>query len=252
MRTFYILFTWFIAPLFCFSHGAVYASEKQQEIKLVSALSPPYVYYSKEGELKGIIVDMVKMINESSDYNVSLYHVPPPRIYLELMDGYADLSILPPGPNADAVAERAIEVSRASIVLASLLENKDKVQTLMDLSRKRVGYVKGINYGLLFDNIPDVYQAPLLSTDVGVEMLLLERIDFIMSSERTLAYHLKAQESKGQVAMAYELRKVPAYLYVSKKSPKKEELKGHLSNTINQLIAKNEWQNTYKHLAVSR
>jgi ABC-type amino acid transport substrate-binding protein len=229
-----------------------YATESKEPVTLVSALSPPYVYYTENGELQGIIVDMVKMMNEVSDYEVILYHVPPPRIYLELADGYADLSILPPGENADAVADRIVEVSRASVVLAALNENKDKLSTLADLSRKRVGYVKGINYGALFDNIPNVYEVPLLSTDVGIEMLLKNRIDFILSSERTLAYHLQVQRFSNNVAMAYELSKVPAYLYTSKKSKHNAELKSHFSEIISQLIASNKWQEIYQHLALPK
>lgn len=250
MRTFCFLFVWLSLALSIFGVLPVHALDNEKRVTFVSSLSPPYVYYSDDGELSGIVVEMVKMMDEASEFSINLYHVPTLRVYLELAEGNADLSILPPGTNVDTIAERVVEVSRASTVLASLNKNKDRLNTLADLSRMRVGYVKGINYGSLFENIPNIDEVPLLSTDIGVEMLSRGRVDFILSSERTLAYHLQDKRFSDSIAMAYRVGEVPAYLYVSKKSAYRKELKSQLSKVINQLIANRKWQETYEHLVL--
>jgi ABC-type amino acid transport substrate-binding protein len=210
------------------------------KVSFVVMNATPYGFYDDDKQPAGIVVDIAKLISARAGLEFDIYLVPTLRIYKELDNGTTDLSMLPTGDAIDNIADRVAVISRMSSVVSTLKSNNMPVHSLNDLAGKRVGYVGGINYHESFKVHKSLIKVPMLTTQTGIEMLLRERIDYLISSERTLAYQLTSKRISDSVKFAYELSSTETYLYVSKKSPSRDALMSLLPEVVAQLHSENK------------
>lgn len=221
------------------------------QLAFVIAQSVPYAFYDVDNNQAGIVVEMAKLLREQTGIKLDIYFAPPLRVYKELANGNAELSVLPVGNRANQVAVPIAKMSESAIVFATLQDNPIRVESLEGLTGKRVAYVKGIPYGPVFKSADNLIKIPALSTEIAIEMLLKRRVELVVSSERTLAYHLITKNIQDKVVFAFELDRKSAYLYVSKASPRKDELTRIFSRTIADLHSKKRIQAIYSHLKLT-
>lgn len=229
-----------------FMQGYVLATTNP--INFAIGISAPYAYKGEDNRNMGTLVDIGELLSLESGVRFDIYLVPTVRILTELKSGSADFAIMPSSNALDEVAERVAKISDARIVMIVNKNSAVAELPITNITNQRVGHIRGVFYEQLFTEFNLSNRVPLLTVESGIEMLLKGRLDYLVSLERTLAYHLKNKDIDENVEVVSTLREIATYLYVSKKMPGRAKVKQEFNKIIRRLHQQRRIEAIYRHL----
>lgn len=178
----------------------------------------PWGYLEKDGTPAGLISVLAEQLAREAELKLDNRVLPHQRLLSKFKEGEADFTVLFENPYLDGFADSLGVVLSADILLVTDNDYTGKL-TLGALAGKRVGYISGTYYGEAFEHDTEVIKIPVYSLEQAIEMLHLDRLDALISSDVVFHHSLKALDLQPDV-FRYEVhtRGQAAHLYVSKRA----------------------------------
>lgn len=182
----------------------------------------PWGYLETDGTPAGLLSLLAKQLAQEAHLQLDNRVLPHQRLLSKFKEGEADYTILFENPYLDGFADSLGVVLSADILLVTDHDYSGKL-TLGGLEGKRVGYISGTYYGEVFEHNEGVIKIPVYSLEQAIEMLSLDRLDALISSDVVFHHSLKALELQPDI-FRYEVhtRGQAAHLYVSKRAANQE------------------------------
>ncbi|PCC99293.1 hypothetical protein EAO82_06655 [Halopseudomonas pelagia] len=178
----------------------------------------PWGYLEKDGTPAGLLSILAEQLAQEAQLKLDNRVLPPQRLLSKFKEGEADFTVLFENPYLDGFADSLGVVLSADILLVTAKDYTGKL-TLGALEGKRVGYISGTYYGEAFEHNAEVIKIPVYSLEQAIEMLHLDRLDALISSDVVFHHSLKALELQPDV-FRYDVhtRGQAAHLYISKRA----------------------------------
>ncbi|WP_108650859.1 substrate-binding periplasmic protein [Dongshaea marina] len=195
-----------------------------KSLELVSLEYPPYIFQEK-GKVKGIAVDLVLEALKRSGHSATIKIHPWVRSLKQVESGSADaIFTIYKNPDREKFADFSNEVLIPQTV--SFFSKKDSNfkynGNLESVSKYKIGVVRGVSYGKIFDDA--VKSGQLKSIDesnnanANFKKLLKGRFDLLVSNKYGALFISKKTNSSNLIKeISPPLQTVPSYIAFSKK-----------------------------------
>lgn len=219
--------------------GALSADEAKPPLRFMTADVWPWGYIDEYGQPAGLLSRLANRLSELSDLPLDNRVLPHQRLVHELRLHRADFAVLFENPTLDSFASSLGVVIQADILLVTRPSNSLKLN-LEGLSGRKVAYIRGTYYGESFTADQHIIKVPVHNLDQAVEMLLMGRIDALISSDLVLHHTLDALGmTAGQIRIAVHAPGHPGHLYMSDQPSHPEQAQA-MQGALEQLRASGE------------
>ncbi|WP_161785948.1 substrate-binding periplasmic protein [Halopseudomonas pelagia] len=181
----------------------------------------PWGYLDAEGQPAGLLSEFAERLAHVAELPLDNRVLPHQRLLAEFKRGQGDYTVVFKNPDLDNLADSLGEVLSADILLVANPEFVGNL-TLAALDGKRVGYISGTYYGEAFQQNDKLIKISVYSLDQAIEMLRINRLDAVISSDIVFHHSLISQGLQPN-AFRYEIhtRGQTAHLYVSRQATNK-------------------------------
>ncbi len=187
---------------------------------------PPYIdFKSPKG---GFCMEIVKAAYKTQGYQVEIQNVPWVRAVKMVTAGEADII-----PNKWFSAEEtksflfSNDYASCEVKVVKKKGDKFEYNGIKSLTGKKIGVIRGSNYGDEFNNSKDLEKFELTSMVQNVKLIIAGRIDFTLEDEIGLIETLKREEPSylNQIEFAKNsFSKNKLYVAAGLNNPKAKEL----------------------------
>lgn len=198
------------------------SSHNSNTIHLVTLQYPPYEY-EKDGEIKGIAVDIVKEIFDRMGYETKIELLPWARALEMIKNGEADgIFTAYKTPERETFADYSNEILIPQTISLFVLNDSEITfdGDLSKLSNYTFGVVNGVSYGEKFDSL---IKENILSTETtstgekNIEKLLNKRFDILISNKYGALSILNQKNLSDKIKeLTPHVEIVPSYIAFSK------------------------------------
>ena len=194
-----------------------------QTLKLVTLEYPPYEYTHK-GKVKGMAVDIVKLIFREMNQPITIEVLPWARAIKYIENGDRD-AIFTAFKNStrEKFADYSTELIPQTVSLFVRKDSTIKFEgDLAELSSYSIGVVRKVSYGKLFDNAVSLKILtkiePVNDGTQNFRRLLKGRVDMVVSNQYG-GLHILKQLGKSDEVVELQtiLQSIPSYIAFSKK-----------------------------------
>lgn len=194
---------------------------ESQGIAFMTADVWPWGYLDANAQPVGLISTFAERLAQVAELPLDNRVLPHQRLLVEFKRGLGDYTVVFENPKLDNFAESIGIVLEADILLVANREHTGKL-TLKALEGKRVGYISGTYYGEAFQQNDNIIKIPVYNLDQAMEMLRIDRLDALISSD-VVFYHSLISQGLRPDLFHYEVhaRGQAAHLYMSHKATHK-------------------------------
>lgn len=224
-----VLLILIVSPRFTF------ANTEELALRFAVHDTLPFGYRDTNGVPRGTIVDIAKLISTETGIPINIDLVPVSRVVREMKTGNADLTILLDRANSVDSIEQVGLVENTRTVLTRLRNDKAFDDSHLNEKKFSLGFVRGAFYGKEFDTFLEnkkVLPIQLVNAQVGVDMLLRGRIDYLASLEISLAHALLSQVKNERIEPVKFFKAYNSALYISSRTKNKETVKDSLAKAL--------------------
>lgn len=193
-------------------------SAETERIVFMTADVWPWGYLDAEGQPGGLISEFAERLAQVAELPLDNRVLPHQRLLAEFKRGRGDFTVVFENPDLDHLADSLGQVLSTDILLVA---NRDFTgsPTLEALAGKRVGYISGTYYGEAFQQNDNLVKIPVYNLDQAIEMLHINRLDALISSDIVFHHSLISQDLQPS-AFRYEThtRGHTAHLYRSRQA----------------------------------
>lgn len=200
------------------------ATVSARPLELLTLQYPPYEF-EEDGELKGFVVDIIHAVFQRMDQPINITLLPWARALQMIADGEADAIFTAyKTPEREVFADYSSEILMPQVI--SLFVRHDSEISfdgdLAKLSGYSFGAVRGVSYGMIFDQTVQngVINPPDLAAtgEINMEKLLGERFDILVSNKYG-ALHIQQRMNALDLVreLEPEIESLPSYIAFSKK-----------------------------------
>ncbi len=199
-------------------------SSHSRELELVTLQYPPYEY-EEAGQLKGIVVEIIREAFQRMDRPISIKLMPWARAIQKIERGHADAIFTAyKNPHRETFADFSREVLMMQEV-SFFVRKESPIQFDGDwglLQPHPIGGVRKVSYGSLFDAaVKDQrvqFSATASSGEEAVKMLLKQRYEILVSNKYGALHIFKQNKQLDSIReLTPPIQSVPSYLAFSKK-----------------------------------
>jgi polar amino acid transport system substrate-binding protein len=148
--------------------------------------------------------------------------LPYPRVIHSLKSGKINFAVLIDSPNIGAEVIKGDHLLRSNVILVGA-SGAQKITSLSALAGKRVGHIRASKYGKAFDEADYFVKYPVNSLDRGLAMLMVGRLDALVSLDDTLYFAMgKMAIAEDAVGVMMKLGEVSVSLYMSATAPRED------------------------------
>ena len=178
----------------------------------------PWGYFDENREPTGLLSQLVEQLASTAELPLASRVVPHQRLLHEFRRGEADFTVVFENPSLEEFATSLGSVLETNMLLISM-EGSDQELSLKGLSGRTIGYIRGTYYGEDFEHDDSVIKVPLHNMEQALDMLMMGRVDTIISSDVVLSHSLSALKLKVD-AFRYRVHApgYPANLYMAHQS----------------------------------
>ena len=194
------------------------ADAEQTDKPLVFTLPGVYPWAMQSepdsGEDKGILVDLVKALEQRSELPLE-YHIRPlPRNILELRQGEADYSFMFEIPDAETFARPLNELMEVRILLIGPVD-AESVDSLADMDGANIGYIRGSWVGDFYAREEGIHAVPIRDFSHGLQLIARQRLEGIVIGEIALMSDYEPQAGDPPIRIMTELSRTKGLMYFS-------------------------------------
>jgi len=173
--------------------------------------------YEKDGEIKGVLVEWAKLIENKSNISFEIVLAPTARMVKSFEYGDADISIQ---AKIDDLFQYVIPIAEIPSYPASTFSLKEnRIESLEDLYGKTVCVLRGSTYGEAFDNNKQIIKYHVPTYRQIIQMVMKKRCFAGVAVMKGLEFRLQALGYHiEQFAQPFPVHPVPLYLVISKKN----------------------------------
>lgn len=183
--------------------------------------------WSDQAGAAGVLVELARSIERRSGQVFEIAPLPYARALTMLEQGSVDLMLAVQSDRLDHIANCVAAVSDAEITV--LVRHGMTVNTLADLSGKRVGHLRFADYDPAFAAATDIRKYEFNSYNQGLRMLKIGRLDALVAIRSAIQYTLKNMGlPPAQASDMLPLRRATVALYQSKRSHSNASVKKDL------------------------
>ena len=154
----------------------------------------PWAYETEHGMTQGLLVDLVRQLENSSGQALRIRLLPHQRLVFDFARHQGDLCILFANPEVDNFAERVAPVLSTSFVLVAPRSRQTPLN-LKALAGESVGYIRGTFYGDEFAADQSIRKVPVHNLEQAVMMLKRGRLQALISSAPVFYHTLQQLDS---------------------------------------------------------
>ena len=188
----------------------------------------------------GIFIDITKTVLDNAGIDFEFVHLPISRAYKYIKDGHVDL--WPGLSDIPALQGYVIETHSTPIIItlsAWHLKSNPKIESISDLSAKKVILVNGYTYGGLLYKItkPEFGMTAFYTPGhlSGLKMLQLGRGQYFLDYNEPIFNQLKTYSVDDLNHSMLNTRN--GAFIISKKTPKAQQLRKALDKSYKQLVS---------------
>jgi len=194
-----------------------------EPLQLVTLQYPPYEY-QENGQIKGVVIDLVTEIFDRMDVSIEIFVLPWARAIRNIEQGSADAIFTAyKTPEREKFADYSIEVLMPQVV-SLFIRKGEGIKFDGDLNKlnsKSFGVVNKVSYGKKIDHaIQNGVLASIQlanSGELNMKKLLAKRIDILVSNKYGAWDTLKKLNKQNEVEeLIPEVQNVPSYIAFSK------------------------------------
>lgn len=152
----------------------------------------PWGYHHADGQPAGLVSLFAERLAHHAALPLYNRVLPHQRLLLEFRQGQADFTVLFENPLLGDIAESIGVVLRADIMLVANQDYSGEL-TLDGLKGKKLGYIRGTYYGEAFNQSRHLTKIPVYNLDQAIDMLRINRLDALISSDIVLEQSLMAK-----------------------------------------------------------
>lgn len=200
------------------------APAPQKQLLFMTADVWPWGYVDPEGMPTGLISQFAEQLASTAELPLHNRVLPHQRLLADFQRGQADFTVLFENPYLDDLADSVGVVLNSDILLVSNHSFPGEL-SLTALAEKTVGYIRGTYYGEAFEQDQRIIKIPVYNLDQAIHMLLIGRLDALISSDVVFHHSLLAQQLSAD-HFHYQIltRGHAAHLYLSRKASHPELL----------------------------
>lgn len=212
-----------------FTH-CIASADSQPVIKVGYYEFPPLSYTDKQGNPKGSILELCRMLLTDQGYNVIFKGLPSARLYRDLISGDIDIWLGAPGKRE--LAEHVLEsTQRIGDVTLGLFYHPDTPAPELpnDLKDKKIILISGYSYWIpatqwLADSSLNLQTTRTSQHSAAIAMLMRKRGDYLLNYLGPM--HAAQQELglNGLKLPYIPINSIPLTFIVSRKSAQPEQL----------------------------
>ncbi len=197
------------------------ADSGSEGIAFMTADVWPWGYLDANAQPAGLISEFAERLAQVAGIPLENRVLPHQRLLVEFKRGQGDFTAVFENPKLNDVADSIGVVLKADILLVANREYTGPL-SLAALEGKRVGYISGTYYGEAFQQNDTITKIPVYNLDQALEMLHINRLDALISSD-VVFYHSLTSQGLRPSQFRYEVhtRGQAAHLYMSRQSPNK-------------------------------
>ncbi|MFC3153400.1 substrate-binding periplasmic protein [Litoribrevibacter euphylliae] len=218
------------APSLCFA--------EKIEITVVGAQFPPY--FTNQPPLYGITGEIIQLALKDSDFLPTFKIKPFARALSEAKEGKADIiSALYQTKEREKHLIYTDNLITSDILLYQHSTRNLTYDSLDSLSDQRIGLIRSTSTRLSLSNNPNIRLFFINHYLQGLEMLRLDRLDFMIGDQLVIEYLLNKHEHKllsQELKPTYPaLKQEQTFIAISKKSPYNKELLNKFNQELSAL-----------------
>lgn len=177
----------------------------------------PFGGIDNNGNISGIIPEIIEEIQKETGLDIDIKVVPYKRMFQELATGKADFSIFFRTHESEKIALPKAKVYTLKNVVVG--KSQLTLTAYTDLSNHTIALPNGTFYNEKFDNDANLKKIFVPGFSNAVNLLLMGRVDLVAGPEISIAYHLKKNASANEtLGRPYVLSHTSAWFQVSAKS----------------------------------
>ena len=216
------------------------ANEHFNKLKVAFVEFPPIEYMDSSNKPAGIFIDITKAVLDNAGINFEFIHLPISRAYLYIKEGNVDLW---PGLSGIPALQGHVIEARSTPTTITLsawhLKSNPKIESISDLSAKKVILVNGYTYGGLLYKItkPEFGMTAFYTPEhlSGLKMLQLGRGQYFLDYNEPIFNELETYSVDGLDHSMLNTR--DGAFIISKKTPKAQLLRKTLDESYKQLVS---------------
>ncbi|TVP56603.1 MAG: hypothetical protein EA349_07775 [Halomonadaceae bacterium] len=205
----------------------------------------PWARYNAQNEPEGMLVELVRALDQRTDRDIHFYLRPLARVIRELERGEVGYSMLFESEQVNVAAESVSHLFTLRIltVASQGAYGQDRPSSLDELTGQRVGYIRGTIYGPEFHQHEGIVRVPVHDIKQGLELLHKRRLHALIGSDVILdtAYNEAPQERQLKLDTLFEMAPIRALFYRSHRVPAGESDR-QLQRAIDQLQESGEME----------
>lgn len=191
------------------------ADPESEAIVFMTADVWPWGYFDANAEPDGLISEFARRLADVAGLPLNNRVLPHQRLLVEFKRGQGDFTVVFENPKLNDVADSIGVVLKADILLVAKSDYTGEL-SLAALEGKRVGYISGTYYGEAFQHNDTITKIPVYNLDQAMEMLHIDRLDALISSDVVFYHSLKSQSLQAnQFRYEVHARNQAAHLYMS-------------------------------------
>ncbi len=193
---------------FCLTSGQAFAQHAAKaRIRVAIDHAPPYSYVEENYQPRGLIVDILRAMQEDIDFDLVLVGCPVPRCIRMISQGQVDAmgGLIKTEKRKEFLSfvEPPYMELHSSFVFYATQQRRLQVNGYQDLYGKRIAVIRGAAYFKRFDQDEQLEKIPVLSEQVAIDLLLKDRVDLVIAVEETAEHAMSVLRQP-----AYKLEKL--------------------------------------------
>ena len=203
--------------------GCLLATQAQAAPLLIGAEDDWYPYTAlKEGQIKGMSVDIVKAAFAATQTDIQLVAYPYARCMKMALEGSL-VACFNTAPDARIASEYRLPANALfsdDILLWSFADQPAPLSSLDEMTGKRIAVTIGYEYGSRFDNDRSIERVLVRKDLMGFLMLERKRVDYVVAYRGTAAQLFKEQpELAGKFVPVATVHQPQLFLSFSRHNP---------------------------------
>ena len=203
--------------------GCLLATQAQAAPLLIGAEDDWYPYTAlKEGQIKGMSVDIVKAAFAATQTDIQLVAYPYARCMKMALEGSL-VACFNTAPDARIASEYRLPANALfsdDILLWSTADKPAALASLDEIAGKRVAVTIGYEYGSRFDNDRRIERVSVRKDLMGFLMLERQRVDYVIAYRGTAAQlFMEHPELAGKFAAVATVHQPQLFLSFSRHNP---------------------------------
>lgn len=150
---------------------------------------PPYSHISESGEITGVIVDILQVMQQQLDFKLELVGCPFSRCIRMLEHGEVNamggLILTPERQQLMQFVTPPYMVMTSSFVFYARHESKLDIKSYDDLYGKKIAIMRGAVYFKRFNEDDSLIKVPVLTEKTAIDLLIKGRVDLVVGIEST-------------------------------------------------------------------